>query len=55
MPEKTLKMIPTRRCDGCGGLLIVGAEKYHLCPGPKPHPGASVTVADGTRGMERGR
>ena len=49
------KPIPAKRCADCGGLVIIGAEKYHECPGPRPFPGSRVTVADGTRGMERGR
>jgi hypothetical protein len=53
----TLKMVPpfpARKCEVCGGTVLLGMEKFHLCPGPRPYPGA-ITIADGTRGMERGR
>jgi hypothetical protein len=57
-PKPTLTVVtrdripfPARRCPSCGGTVIIGAEQFHDCPGPR----RGITIADGTRGMERGR
>lgn len=41
-PKPTLTVVtrdrvsfPARKCATCGGTVIIGAEKYHDCPGPR--------------------
>lgn len=48
------KPFPAKPCTSCGGTVLVGMETFHMCPGPR-HGGITLTFADGTRGMERGR
>lgn len=41
-PKQTLTVVtrdriafPARKCAACGGTVLIGAEAYHNCPGPK--------------------
>jgi hypothetical protein len=48
------KPFPAKPCPTCGGTVLVGMENFHMCPGPRRGE-IRITIADGMRGMERGR